>query len=145
MAYSQEIHGAKAACMVGTHINAGAHNPYDMNKYRNDLKKYGLHEFAYEEMRSGTSGNYLEALVSSGPIYFQALRHHVKDKIQARGTGQVNPQTRQPLRGRTNHGGLRLTGASVVDKTTASQRCSWRHDQIQGKSRLIKYLMIWKN
>ena len=107
MAYSQEIHAAKAAAMVGTHINAGAHNLYDMNKYRNDLKRYGLHEFAYEEMRSGTTGNYLEALVSSGPVFFQALRHHVKDKIQARGIGQVNPQTRQPLRGRTNHGGLR--------------------------------------
>jgi DNA-directed RNA polymerase beta subunit len=107
MAYSQEIHAAKAAAMVGTHINAGAHNPYDMDKYRNDLKRYGLHEFAYEEMRSGTTGNFLEDLVSSGPVFLQALRHHVEDKIQARGVGQVNPQTRQPLRGRTNHGGLR--------------------------------------
>jgi len=106
-AYPQEIHAAKAAAMVCTHINAGAHNPYDMDKYRNDLKRYGLHEFAYEEMRSGTTGNFLEALVSSGPVFLQALRHHVKDKIQARGVGQVNPQTRQPLRGRTNHGGLR--------------------------------------
>ena len=109
MAYSQEIHAAKAAAMIGTHINASAHNPYEMDKYRNDLKRYGLHEFAYEEMRSGTTGQYLEALVSSGPVFFQALRHHVKDKIQARGIGQVNPQTRQPLRGRTNRGGLRLT------------------------------------
>jgi DNA-directed RNA polymerase beta subunit len=107
LAYPQEIHAAKAAAMIGTHINAGAHNPYEMNKYRNDLKRYGLHEFAYEEMRSGTTGNYLESLVSSGPVFMQALRHHVKDKIQARGIGQVNPQTRQPLRGRTNHGGLR--------------------------------------
>jgi DNA-directed RNA polymerase beta subunit len=135
MAYPQEIHAAKYAAMAGTHVNAGAHNPYEMNKYRNHLKRYGLHEFAYEEMRSGTTGNYLEALVSSGPVFMQALRHHVKDKIQARGVGQVNPQTRQAVRGRTNKGGLRSKNyASVVAKTTASQRCSWRRDQIQGKS-----------
>jgi DNA-directed RNA polymerase beta subunit len=108
-AYPEEIQAAKAAAMIGTHINAGAHNPYEMNKYRNDLKRYGLHEFAYEEMRSGTTGNYLEALVFSGPVFMQALRHHVKDKIQARGVGQVNPQTRQAVRGRTNKGGLRST------------------------------------
>jgi len=107
-AYPQEIHSSKAAAMIGTHINAGAHNRYDRDKYRNDLKRYGLHEFAYEEMRSGTTGNYLEDLVSSGPVFFQSLKHHVPDKIQARGIGQVNPQTRQPLRGRTNRGGLRF-------------------------------------
>lgn len=109
LAYPQEIHAAKYAAMAGTHVNAGAHNPYEMDKYRNNLKRYGLHEFAYEEMRSGTTGNYLEALVSSGPVFMQALKHHVKDKIQARGIGQVNPQTRQAVRGRTNKGGLRLT------------------------------------
>ena len=109
MAYPQEIHAAKSAAMAGTHINAGAHNPYERDKYRNQLKRYGLHEFAYEEKRSGTTGNYLESLVSSGPVFMQALRHHVKDKIQARGVGQVNPQTRQAVRGRTNKGGLRLT------------------------------------
>lgn len=139
MAYSMEQHSAKAAAMGGTRVNCGAHHVYERDKHRNTLKKYGMNEFAYEEMRSGTSGNYLEALIACGPVYFQALKHHVKDKIQSRGVGTFNPQTRQPLRGRTNHGGLRwlIKQVSVENKISASQYCSWRHNQIQGTSCLI--------
>lgn len=133
MAYSQEIHAAKSAAMVGTHVNASAHNPYEMDKYRNDLKRYGLHEFAYEEMRSGTTGQYLEVLISSGPVFFQALRHHVKDKIQARGIGQVNPQTRQPLRGRTNRGGLRF-GEMERDVAIAYGASAFLRERLMGVS-----------
>ena len=106
--YPQELHSGKAAAMKGVHVNSGAHHPYEMNKYRKSLKQYGMNEFAYEVMRSGTSGLLLEAPIYVGPIFFQQLRHHVEDKVQARGKGQRNPTTRQPPKGRGNRGGLRF-------------------------------------
>lgn len=108
LSYPMELMASKHGAMRGAHINGGAFQPFEMNKYRESLKQYGQNEFAYEEMRSGTSGKPLLAPIYSGPIFFQALRHHVRDKVQARGTGQVKPLTRQPTRGRGNRGGLRF-------------------------------------
>jgi DNA-directed RNA polymerase II subunit RPB2 len=108
LAYPMEIYAAKHGAMRGVHINAGAFKPFEMNVYRETMKHYGLDEFGYEHMRSGTSGKFLQALIFGGPVFFQALRHHVKDKVQARSTGQVKPMTRQPPKGRGNRGGLRF-------------------------------------
>lgn len=107
--YPMELLAAKYAAMKGIHINASAFRPFEMNRYRELLNSYGMNEFGYEKMRSGTSGELLEVLIYSGPVFFQALKHHVKDKIQVRSTGPVNPMTRQPPKGRGNRGGLRLT------------------------------------
>ena len=43
-----------------------------------------------------------------GPCYYQALRHHVVDKIQMRSRGSIRPETRQPVSGRSKEGGLRV-------------------------------------
>lgn len=107
--YPMELLAAKYAAMKGIHINASAFKPFEMNVYRQGLESYGMNEFGYEKMRSGTSGELLDAMIYNGPVFFQALKHHVKDKIQVRGLGQVNPTTRQPPKGRGNKGGLRLT------------------------------------
>lgn len=108
MEYIMELLASKHGAMRGVHINGSAFRPFNLNEYRKTMLDYGFHEFGYERMRSGTSGKYLEALIYMGPVYFQALRHHVKDKIQYRSTGQVKPMTRQPPKGRGNRGGLRF-------------------------------------
>ena len=43
-----------------------------------------------------------------GPIYYQRLRHMVMDKVYERGTGRIDAQTRQPMKGRVRNGGLRF-------------------------------------
>ena len=108
MEYPMEIHAAKYAALKGTRINATAFRPFEINKYREVLKSRGRDEFGYENMRSGTSGEKMDAQIFSGPVFFQALKHHVKDKFQARGFGQVKPMTRQAPSGRGNRGGLRF-------------------------------------
>lgn len=146
MSYPKEQHSSKAAAMEGVHVNGGAFHDRPMNENRRILKQYGMHEFGYEDMRSGTSGKPMDALIACAPMFFQALKHHVKDKIQARGTGPVNPMTRQAPRGRGQKGGLRWEEiqASVVSKITASHCSKWQHNQIQGTSQsdLVKLLII---
>ena len=128
VSYPLELLASKYGAMAGTHINGGAFKQFELNKYRAMLKEYGMDEFGYETMRSGTSGKLLEASIFMGPVFFQALKHHVKDKIQARSTGQVKPISRQPPKGRGKH------IASVVSKITASLYYRRLHIQIQGKS-----------
>jgi DNA-directed RNA polymerase I subunit RPA2 len=43
-----------------------------------------------------------------GVVYYQRLRHMVSDKSQVRSTGPVMAVTRQPVKGRKKHGGIRL-------------------------------------
>lgn len=108
MEYLMEVLASKHGAMRGVHVNGGAFRPFEMNEYRETMKKYGLQEFGYENMRSGTSGKPLQALIFCGPVFFQALKHHVKDKAQVRSQGAVKPMTRQPPKGRGNRGGLRF-------------------------------------
>jgi len=118
MEYPMELIASKYGAIKGIHINAGAFKPFPSNEYRQTIRnrcqkllketyKY-QYEFGYEFMRSGTSGKPLQVPIYCGPVFFQALKHHVKDKVQVRGTGQVKPMTRQPARGRGNRGGLRF-------------------------------------
>lgn len=42
------------------------------------------------------------------PTYCTACRHMVSDKSQVRSTGPVTALTKQPVKGRKKHGGIRL-------------------------------------
>ncbi len=154
-----EIIAATAGAYRGRRENATAFRQFPFDAYRKTLIEYVVNkqpeakiavaertqaqkdklralEFCYNIMTSGTSGRPLEVPIYGGMVYFQALKHHVKDKIQARSNGQVKPMTRQPPKGRGNRGGLRLTLAFVVNKMTAGPRHRGRHNQIQGTSQM---------
>ena len=108
ISYLLELVSAKHAAYRGVHFDGGAFKPPEINVSRQTLKDYGKNEFGYETMRSGLSGKLLETPIFKGPVFVQALKHHVKDKVQARGLGAVKPMTRQPPKGRGNKGGLRF-------------------------------------
>lgn len=59
-------------------------------------------------MYSGISGMHFRADIFVGVVYYQRLRHMVLDKSQLRSSGAVHHITRQPVKGRKRHGGVRL-------------------------------------
>ena len=72
------------------------------------LQAAGYNYYGSEALYSGVSGCVLQADLYIGVVYYQRLRHMVSDKYQVRATGQVNPLTRQPIKGRKKGGGIRL-------------------------------------
>lgn len=81
----------------------------DMRKaFCEELQKHGFNYYGNEPMYSGITGQELRTDIYLGVVYYQRLRHMVNDKFQVRSTGPVQPQTRQPIKGRSKQGGVRL-------------------------------------
>ena len=72
------------------------------------LVKAGYNYYGNEPMYSGSTGQIFQADIYIGVVYYQRLRHMVKDKFQARATGPINKLHRQPLKGRKIGGGIRF-------------------------------------
>jgi DNA-directed RNA polymerase II subunit RPB2 len=66
-------------------------------------------------MISGITGEMIESRIFAGPNYFQALRHHVIDKIQMRQCGSISAMTHVPLGGRFSGGSAMRFGEMERD------------------------------
>lgn len=89
------------------------------------LKAAGFNYYGSEPLYSGIWGEKMEADIYIGVVYYQRLRHmvmieilidlQVSDKSQVRATGPINQLTRQPLKGRKRHGGIRCGEVSDLN------------------------------
>jgi intein/homing endonuclease len=103
-----EIMTSKVSAMTGKKVNATAFRKFDLDGYSDELVKLGFDRYGSESMFNGMTGEMFENPIFMGPCYYQALKHHVQDKIQQRGRGPVKITTRQPTAGRTKGGGRLL-------------------------------------
>mmetsp|Transcript_9183 Transcript_9183/g.14921 ORF Transcript_9183/g.14921 Transcript_9183/m.14921 type:complete len:404 (-) Transcript_9183:287-1498(-) len=72
------------------------------------LRAAGYNYYGSEPLYSGLQGTLLQADIYIGVVYYQRLRHMVSDKSQVRSLGPIDPVTRQPVKGRKRHGGVRF-------------------------------------
>jgi DNA-directed RNA polymerase II subunit RPB2 len=72
------------------------------------LQEAGIESYGNEVMYNGQTGEKIDALVFTGPAYYQRLKHMVIDKINSRSQGPIVSLTRQPTEGRARDGGLRF-------------------------------------
>ena len=97
----------KAALYSGERVDVSSFNYIDIEKYQKILKDNGFDENGYEEMEM-PDGTPLKGKVYFVPLYEQALRHQVLDKIQFRNTGPRSFYTHQPQGGRKKGRGLKV-------------------------------------
>lgn len=80
----------------------------DVSIMRNELIARGLDPDGLEVMMY-PDGTIIQTPINVGICAYGALRHHVYDKFQCRGSdGPVHVQTHQPVSGRSKLGGLRV-------------------------------------
>ena len=103
----KEILCTKGALYGLERINAMTYEDIDRKYYEQILEDNGLDRYGNEIM-CHPSGKLLDCKVFFGPCTYQALRHHVKDKVQLRARGNIKPISQQPTNGRAKGGGLRL-------------------------------------
>jgi DNA-directed RNA polymerase beta subunit len=99
----------KSALYNGDRVDVSAFrfNNDKILKAQETLKSVGLNEDGTERMIT-SDGKILDSDVFFVPLYEQALRHHVLDKIQFRNTGPRDFKTHQPQGGRARGSGLKV-------------------------------------
>jgi len=70
--------------------------------------KDGYESNGNEVMYNGLSGEQIETSIFIGPVFYQRLKHMVRDKQHSRSIGPMVNLTRQPAEGRSRDGGLRF-------------------------------------
>jgi len=104
-----EMKVTKAALIAGKYVNATTFRNFEeeMKFAEETLSSYGLDMHGKENFEL-PNGVPLRNRIYFGPCYYQALRHHVSDKIQMRARGSIKMENRQPMNGRAKEGGLRV-------------------------------------
>lgn len=103
-----ELVDGKAGLLDGSQKYGTAFSGDNVTECGKVLTENGYTYSGKEMLYSGLTGNVHQAYVFFGPIYYQRLKHMVKDKMFARSRGPHVVLTRQPTQGRSRDGGLRV-------------------------------------
>jgi DNA-directed RNA polymerase II subunit RPB2 len=72
------------------------------------LQNCGYESCGNELMYNGLTGEQVEYSIFMGPVFYQRLKHMVRDKVHSRSFGPMVNLTRQPAEGRSRDGGLKF-------------------------------------
>lgn len=96
----------------------------DLSDAKKELSMMGYNMDLTKRFIDGRTGKEVKGGLVGGSIYYMALKHKVKDKIQSRGIGSYDMRLGQPNKGKVNGGGIRFnqqdsftirrTGANAV-------------------------------
>lgn len=108
IAHLIEMISGIGACHSGNFIDASPFGGATVEQFQEELKKYGLSKSGKQRFYCPKTGHPIQAMLYTGVIYYQRLKHMVSEKLHARGRGRRNELTNQPIGGRGQGGGLRI-------------------------------------
>jgi DNA-directed RNA polymerase I subunit RPA2 len=132
-----EMMAGKAGALHGTFQDATpfrfGERQRAVDHFGQQLRAAGYNYHGTETFYSGITGEPLACDIYYGVVYYQRLRHMVKDKAQVRSTGPINNLTRQPVKGRKKGGGIRF-GEMERDSLLAHGAAFLLHDRLMNCS-----------
>lgn len=81
----------------------------DLDDTIEECKRLGLELYGRKRLYCGLTGNHIDALIFTGFINYQRLQKFVAKSIYSIDVGPTDIITRQPLDGKANQGGLRIS------------------------------------
>jgi DNA-directed RNA polymerase II subunit RPB2 len=131
-----EMYLGKASAFTGT---TGDATPFSevsenigenmINRFSEEFTSRNLDPKGWDTMYNGITGEPLEAKIYTGIVYYQRLKHLIKNKIHARAEGTKISLTRQPTEGKAHNGGLRI-GEMERDCALSHGISGFLHDQL---------------
>lgn len=98
----------KVLLEIGIFGDGTSFSSMTLGDIRSQLTRLGLESTGNEVLMNGMTGEQLEASIFIGPVFYQRLKHMVRDKVHSRGSGPMVTLTHQPAEGRAREGGLRF-------------------------------------
>lgn len=112
---------SKISSIQGTVKDGTIFNKIDIDDIADELQTLGYNRSGTERLYNGMTGNYIDAEIFIGPVYYQRLQKFTVDTVYSHKTCPTDAITHQPLDGKSARGGLRL-GKSCPKKATKSVR-----------------------
>jgi len=103
-----EMLAGKDAAVSGTFADGTPWRNTKVEDIYKRLQANGHDGFGNEVLYDGRTGKRIEGQIFMGPCFYQRLKHQIKDKTNVRTVGPYDPQTRQPVKGRSRDGGIRF-------------------------------------
>jgi DNA-directed RNA polymerase beta subunit len=99
---------SKISAINGTIRDGTIFKKINIDDIADDLESLGYNRSGTERLYNGITGNYIDAEIFIGPIYYQRLQKFTVDTVYSHKTCPTDAITHQPLDGKSARGGLRL-------------------------------------
>lgn len=130
----------KSSALTGRRPNATPFRSRNFDEHERTLVRFGFQYNGDEVVYSGITGEIMHGTVFIGPVAIQELKHHARDKKQARGTGKRMLETGQPSQGRARFGAIRF-GEQERDAGISHGASAWIKERLCDVSDAMKLII----